>query len=102
LVAALATFVPCYLFTILPAPYFKKHGKHPAILAFVDGVTAAAIGAITGAVIVLGQRSIVDGVTAGLALGTVALLWKFKKIPEPAVIVVAALAGLVLYPLMVK
>jgi chromate transporter len=102
LVAALATFVPCYLFTIVPAPYFKKHGKHPAILAFVDGVTAAAIGAITGAVIVLGQRSIVDWVTAGLALGTVALLWKFKKIPEPVVIVVAALAGLVLYPLMVK
>jgi chromate transporter len=102
LVAALATFVPCYLFTIVPAPYFKKHGKHPAILAFVDGVTAAAIGAITGAVIVLGQRSIVDLVTAGLALGTVALLWKFKKIPEPVVIVVAALAGLVLYPLMVK
>jgi chromate transporter len=101
-VAALATFVPCYLFTIVPAPYFKKHGKHPAILAFVDGVTAAAIGAITGAVIVLGQRSIVDWVTAGLALGTVALLWKFKKIPEPVVIVVAALAGLVLYPLMVK
>jgi chromate transporter len=45
---------------------------------------------------------IVDCVTAGLALGTVALLWKFKKIPEPVVIVVAALAGLVLYPLMVK
>ena len=47
-VAALGTFVPCYLFTILPAPYFKKYGKRPGI---VDGVTAAAIGAITGAVI---------------------------------------------------
>ena len=102
LVAALATFVPCYLFTIFPAPYFKKHGKHPAIIAFVDGVTAAAIGAITGAVIVLGQRSLVDWVTVALALGTVAVLWRFKKIPEPAVIVVAALAGLVLYPLMVR
>jgi chromate transporter len=102
LVAALATFVPCYLFTIFPAPYFKKHGKNPAIVAFVDGVTAAAIGAITGAVIVLGQRSLIDWVTVALALGTVAVLWKFKKIPEPAVIVVAALAGLVLYPLMVK
>jgi chromate transporter len=67
-VAALATFVPCYLFTILPAPYFKKHGKRPAIVAFVDGVTAAAIGAITGAVIVIAQRSITDWVTAGLAL----------------------------------
>ena len=83
-VAALATFVPCYLFTILPAPYFKKHGKRPAIVAFVDGVTAAAIGAITGAVIVIGQRSITDWVTAGLALVTVALLWRFKKLAGAA------------------
>src|SRR5205823_2756182 len=59
-VAALGTFLPCYLFTILPAPYFKKYGKRPALVAFVDGVTAAAIGAITGAVIVLGRRSITD------------------------------------------
>jgi chromate transporter len=99
LVAALATFVPCYLFTVIPAPYFKKHGKHPAIVAFVDGVTAAAIGAITGAVIVLGRRSITDWVTVALCLATIAVLWRFKKIPEPAVIVVAALVGLVLYPL---
>jgi chromate transporter len=99
-VAALGTFVPCYLFTILPAPYFKKHGKRPAIVAFVDGVTAAAIGAITGAVIVIGQRSITDWVTAGLALVTVALLWRFKKLPEPLIVVAAALIGLVVHPLM--
>ena len=99
-VAALATFVPCYLFTILPAPYFKKHGKRPAIVAFVDGVTAAAIGAITGAVIVIGQRSITDWVTAGLAVVTVALLWRLKKLPEPLIVVAAALIGLVVYPSM--
>lgn len=98
-VAAAATFIPCYLFTILPAPYFKKHGKRPGIVAFVDGVTAAAIGAITGAVIVIGQRSITDLATAALALITVGVLWRFKKVPEPLVVVVAALAGLVLYPL---
>jgi len=100
LVAALGTFVPCYLFTILPAPYFKKHGKRPAIVAFVDGVTAAAIGAITGAVIVIGQRSISDWVTAALALATVALLWRFKKLPEPLIVAAAALVGLVVHPLM--
>jgi chromate transporter len=71
-VAALATFVPCYLFTIVPAPYFKKHGKRPAIVAFVDGVTAAAIGAIAGAVVVIGQRSITDWITAALAVATAA------------------------------
>ena len=36
------------------------HDKHPAVAAFVDGVIAGAIGAIAGAVIVLGRRSIID------------------------------------------
>lgn len=98
-VAALATFLPCYLLTIFPAPYFKKYGRRPGIVAFVDGVTAAAIGAITGAVIVIGQRSITDWMTAVLAAATVVVLWKFKKLPEPVVVLAAGLIGLVAYPL---
>jgi chromate transporter len=66
----------------------------------VQEITAAAIGAITGSVIVLVRRSIIDIPTALLALVTVALLWRFKKLQEPAIIVAAALAGLVLYPLL--
>jgi chromate transporter len=96
-VAAFATFLPCYLFTILPAPYFRKYGKRPALIAFVDGVTAAAIGAITGAVIVLGQRSIVDLVTAAIALVSVGLVWKAKTLPEPVIVAVAAIVGLFVY-----
>ena len=96
-VAALATFLPCYLFTILPAPYFKKYGKRPALVAFVDGVTAAAIGAITGAVIVLAERSIVDVTTALIAVVTVALVWKVKKLPEPVIVAIAAIIGLVAF-----
>ncbi len=99
-VAALATFLPCYLFTIVPAPYFRKHGKRPAIVAFVDGVTAAAIGTITGAVVVLGKRSIVDLPTVAIALVTALLLWRVKKIPEPLIVAVAAVIGLVVYPLL--
>ncbi len=98
-VAALATFIPCYLFTVIPAPYFKKYGKLPAVLAFVDGITAAAIGAITGSVIVIARRSIVDVPTALIALVTIALLWKFKKLQEPVVVAVAAILGLLIYPL---
>lgn len=97
-VAALGTFLPCYLFTILPAPYFKKYGKRPALVAFVDGVTAAAIGAITGAVIVLAQRSIVDLTTALVALVAIGLLWKMKKLPEPVLVVIAAVIGLLAFP----
>jgi chromate transporter len=96
-VAALGTFLPCYLFTILPARYFKKYGKRPALIAFVDGVTAAAIGAITGAVIVLAERSIIDVTTVLLALVSVGLLWKFKRVPEPAVVAVAAIIGVLAF-----
>ena len=99
-VAALGTFLPCYLFTIVPAPYFKKYGKLPAILAFVDGVTAAAVGAIAGAVIVLAKRSIVDVPTVLLALATVVLLMKLKKLPEPVIVAGAALIGVAVYPLL--
>ena len=99
-VAAFATFLPCYLFTVIPAPYFKKYGKLPGLVAFVDGVTAAAIGAITGAVIVLAKRSIIDLPTAVLALVTAVLLWKYKKLQEPVVVVGAALIGLAVYPIL--
>ena len=98
-VAALATFVPCYLFTVIPAPYFRKYGKRPDVIAFVAGVTAAAIGSIAGAVIVIGQRSITDWITAALAVATAAILWRFKKIPEPALVAVAAVIGLIVHPL---
>ena len=98
-VAASATFLPCYLFTILPAPYFKKYGKRPALVAFVHGVTAAAIGAITGAVVVLAERSIVDIVTAVVAVVTVVLIWKIKRLPEPVLVVAAALVGLIVFPI---
>jgi chromate transporter len=98
-VAALGTFLPCYLFTVLPAPYFKKYGRLPAVKAFVNGITAAAVGAITGSVIVIARRSIVDWPTVVLALVTVLLLWRFKKLQEPVIVVAAALFGLAVYPL---
>jgi chromate transporter len=96
-VAALATFLPCYAFVVIAAPAFHKYGKRPAIEAFVKGVTAAAIGAITGAVVVLGRRTITDIPTAVLALVTLLLLWRWRKIPEPLIVVSAAVIGLVAY-----
>jgi chromate transporter len=95
-VAALATFIPCYLFTILPAPYFKKYGKHPGIKAFIDGVTAAATGAIAGAVAVLAKRQLTDFISVAIAVLVVFILFRFKKIPEPVIILFAAAAGLLL------
>jgi chromate transporter len=99
-VAALATFLPCYLFTVIPAPYFKRYGKLPGVVAFVDGITAAAVGAIAGSVVIIAKRTIVDLPTALIAVGTIALLWRFKKLQEPVVIAVAAMLGLIVFPLL--
>jgi chromate transporter len=96
-VAALGTFLPCYAFVVIAAPAFRRYGKRPAIAAFVKGVTAAAIGAITGAVVVLGRRTIIDIPTVLLALVTLVLLWRWKKIPEPLIVLGAAVIGLVVY-----
>src|SRR2546425_6821588 len=96
-VAALGTFLPCYAFVVIAAPAFRKYGKRPAIAAFVKGVTAAATGAITGAVIILGRRTITDIPTVLLALVTLLLLWRWKKIPEPLIVLGAAIIGLVVY-----
>ncbi|MFZ4655320.1 MAG: chromate transporter [Methylococcaceae bacterium] len=79
-------------------PHFKKHSKRPGLMAFVDGITAAAVGAIAGSVIVLGMRSITDTPTAVLAIGTTLLLLRFKKLPEPAIVLTAALIGLGIHP----
>jgi chromate transporter len=106
-VAAVATFLPCYLLTVIPAPYFKKNGKRPEIVAFVDGVTAAAIGAIAGAVVVLGRRTLlVDGwrpdlVKIAIFAVTLAGLLRFK-LPEPLVVLSAAIVGMVLHPMLVR
>jgi len=91
--AALGVFLPCYLFVIIPAPYFRRFAGNPAVKAFVDGVTAAATGAIAGAAIVLGRRAIVDVSTALIALGTLATLAYVKRVPEPLVIVLAGVIG---------
>lgn len=98
-VAAAATFLPCFLLTVVGAPWFRRYGKRPGINAFVTGVTAGAVGAITGAVVVLGRRSIIDLPTALICLSALLLLWRLgRRIPEPAVVVAAALLGLLIHP----
>lgn len=102
-VAAVCTFLPCYLFTVIPAPYFKKYAKNPSIKAFVDGITAAVVGALAGAVAVIAINTFTQNHTVTIdipscliAITTIFALIYFKKIQEPFIILVAAVIGLVL------
>lgn len=95
-VAAIGVFLPCYLFVIIPANYFRRSAQNPKVKAFIEGVTAAATGAIVGAAIVLGRRAIYDVPTVAIALATLFVLTRTRKIPEPLVIVAAGVVGVVL------
>jgi chromate transporter len=94
-VAAGATFLPAFLFTVIPAPYFHRYGQRPWLAAVVTGVTAGATGAIVGAVFVLARQSLVDTTTVLIALGAFALTWVKWKLPDPIIVAAAALIGLV-------
>jgi len=95
--AALGIFLPVYLVVVLLAPSYKRWAKNPQLNAFVRGVTAAATGAIAGAVIVLARRSIYDVPTFAIAIVSLSVLFRWK-VPEPVVIGCAAIAGLLLRP----
>ena len=94
--AALGVFLPVYLVVVIAGPFYKKFAGNPQLRAFVQGVTAAATGAIAGAIIVLARRSVTDVPTILIAVITLLLLFKWK-IPEPLLISAAAIAGLLLH-----
>jgi chromate transporter len=94
--AALGVFLPVYLVVVIAGPFYKKFAGNPQLRAFVQGVTAAATGAIAGATIVLARRSVMDVPTILIAIISLLLLFKWK-IPEPLLISAAAVAGLLLH-----
>jgi chromate transporter len=94
--AALGVFLPVYAVVVVLAPSYKRWAKNPQLNAFVRGVTAAATGAIAGAVIVLARRSVYDLPTVLIALASLAILFRWK-VPEPVIISLAAVAGLALH-----
>ncbi len=94
--AAIGVFLPCYLFVIVPAPYYRRFAQNPQIKAFVTGVTAAATGAIAGAAVVLGRRAVIDIPTIAIFGGTLLLLTKVKKVPEPLVILATGVFGVLM------
>ena len=82
--ATLAVFLPPYLLVVSGAPYYRRFAKIRQVKAFVQGVTAAAVGAIAGAAIILSKRAVMDLLTVLIAVVSLLLVLRFKKIPRTA------------------
>ena len=95
--AAAGVFAPVYVITLVFAPHFDRLKTNRRVRAFVDGVTAAATGAIAGAAFVLGRRAIVDLASAGIALAALVILFlRRRKVPEPLMILGAGIVGVMI------
>jgi chromate transporter len=97
--AAIGIFFPVYVFTVIPAPWFSRNRDNAQLKAFVQGATAAATGALSGAVVVIALRAIYDVPTVLIALLSFGILWRYK-VPEPILVVAAAVVGLIVWPLL--
>ena len=95
-VATVAIFIPIFLGVVIPGPWFVRHQHHEMLKAFVRGATAAAAGAIAGAVIVLSKEAIVDWKTAAIAAASLGFVLRFKN-REPILVVLAGVAGVLLH-----
>lgn len=96
LVAAAGVFLPAYAVVLIVAPRFRRIQQDGRARTFAEGVTAAAVGALLGAVVVMATRTLVDAAT--IAIAVCALVWLFArpKVPEPFVLAAAALVGVLL------
>jgi chromate transporter len=92
--AALGVFLPTYLVVIFLAPVYHRYARVDAVRHFVAGVTSAATGALAGATLVLGRRSIIDFPTVLFAVFALAAV-KLRS-PEALVVVGAGVLALCL------
>jgi chromate transporter len=90
-------FLPAFLVVLLLAPRFRAIRSDGRARTFASGVTAAAVGALLGAVAVMATRTLVDLPTAMIAVAALVWLLVRPRVPEPLVLAAAALVGLVVH-----
>jgi chromate transporter len=98
LVSTIGIFLPSFILILVVAPILIKHRNNPSVQGFVKGAYAAAIGTIAAASFLLGKIAIGDWLTALIAIGSLAVLFRFK-VSNPALIAATALIGLVAFPI---
>ena len=78
LLATLGIFLPSFVFIALIHPVAARLRKTTWTATLLDGVNAAALALMTGVLIQLGQHALTDVWTWLIALGSFALLLRFK------------------------
>src|SRR5207248_1833286 len=91
-VATIGIFLPSFLLILIVAPILMRYRANSNVQGFIKGAYAAAIGTILGACVLLGRIAIGDWLTALVALGSLAALFRWK-VSNPLLVAVTALIG---------
>jgi chromate transporter len=95
LVATVVAFLPSYVFVLLGGRHFDAIRSSPPIRAVLDGAGPAAIGAILGSAITLGQ-ALTASWQYGVLVGALVLLLVLRR-GVVTTLLLAAAVGVVLY-----
>jgi chromate transporter len=77
-VATLGIFLPSFVFVAIVFPFVPRLRASTWTSAFLDGANAAAVGLMAAVAWQLGTSSVVDLLTAGLAVAAAVLLIRFR------------------------
>lgn len=84
LVATYFTFLPCFLWIFLGAPYIEQTRGNVGLTSALSAITAAVVGVVLNLAVFFGRHVLFpadgrfDPIACGMALVTFAGLWKFK------------------------
>lgn len=100
LAATTGIFSPSVILTIIAAPLLRRYRQNPYVQGFVKGVVAAVVGALLGTTVLVARAAIGDLFTAVAALVALLVVLRWAKLPEPLLVLAAALCGLATYRLL--
>lgn len=94
--ATAGIFLPSFLFVWLLNPLIPKMRKSKVLGYFLDSVNVAAVAIMFAVLITMSQQTLVDWQAAFIALVSVVLVFKFKKVSVMWVLIIGAILGYVL------
>ncbi|HEX5855115.1 MAG TPA: chromate efflux transporter [Thermoanaerobaculia bacterium] len=100
LAATLGIFSPAVLFTVFATPLLLRYRGNRWLSGFIRGVTVAVVGVLAGTTYLVGRTADGDTLTVAVALASLAVLIFAPRLPEPLLVGIGALIGLIAYPIL--
>jgi chromate transporter len=100
LAATIGVFSPAVLFTIFATPLLLRYRGNRWLSGFIRGVTVAVVGVLAGTTYLVGRTAVGDTLTVAVALVSLAILIYLPRLPEPVLVGIGALIGLIAYPIL--